>query len=104
MLFGQIRPFSQNLSKQGMVKKICLTGGPCAGKTTTMTKINNILTSRGYRMFLVPEAATIMLKAGCIIDGRLGDMTDDFNVEFSSNLMRTQIALEDILMDVARAE
>ena len=53
---------------------------------------------------MVPEAATIMMKSNCIIDHRLGGMSDDFNVDFSTNLMNTQIALEDIIMDVARAE
>ena len=33
--------------------KIVLTGGPCAGKTTIMSSLSQILTERGYHVFIV---------------------------------------------------
>ena len=81
-----------------------MTGGPCGGKTTLTAKIENVLGGKGFRMFVVPEAATIMMKSNCIIDHRLGSMSDDFNVSFATQLMNTQIQLENIVMRVAEAE
>ena len=40
------------------ITKIVLTGGPCAGKTTALTWINNYFTKRGYKV-LGSEKRTI---------------------------------------------
>ena len=45
-------------------KKIVLTGGPCAGKTTGLAYLCQRLSSLGYRTFLVPESATIAILGG----------------------------------------
>ena len=34
-----------------LVGKIVLTGGPCAGKTTALSTIEQELTDRGYRVY-----------------------------------------------------
>ena len=47
-----------------LVAKIVLTGGPCAGKTTTITKIEEHLIEKGYHVLVVNECATEMIKAG----------------------------------------
>lgn len=47
-----------------MVKRIVLTGGPCAGKTTALAKIEQDLTERGYKVFIVGESATELIKSG----------------------------------------
>lgn len=44
-------------------KHIVLTGGPCAGKTTALAYLYDHLTARGWRVIVVPEAATIVLGA-----------------------------------------
>jgi len=36
------------------IYKIVITGGPCAGKTTSLAKIRQELSERGYRVFSVP--------------------------------------------------
>lgn len=38
--------------------KIVLTGGPCAGKTTALSKLEQHLLELGYFVFIVPETAT----------------------------------------------
>lgn len=48
-----------------LVGKIVLTGGPCAGKTTALSTIEQELSDRGYRVFVVGESATELIK-GCI--------------------------------------
>ena len=37
--------------------KIVLTGGPCGGKSTSMVRLKNFLAARGFRVFVVREAA-----------------------------------------------
>ncbi len=46
------------------VKKIVLTGGPCAGKTTALAYLSQKLGELGYRVFLVPEVATMFITGG----------------------------------------
>ena len=51
------------------IKKIVLTGGPCAGKTTAMVRIIEHFTSLGFKVFTIPEIPTIY---GIALDG-MGD-------------------------------
>ena len=44
--------------------KIVLTGGPCAGKTTALSKIDNELTNMGYKVFIIDEVATRIINEG----------------------------------------
>lgn len=47
-----------------MIKRIVLTGGPCAGKTTVLSKIEEDLRSKGYKVFVVKESATELINGG----------------------------------------
>ena len=47
-----------------MVKRIVLTGGPCAGKTTILSKIEQDLCEKGYKVFVVRESATELISGG----------------------------------------
>lgn len=49
------------------IVRICMTGGPCAGKTTALAKLNLVLTQLGFKVLLVPEAATLLMKGGAMI-------------------------------------
>ena len=46
------------------IKKIVLTGGPCAGKTTAMVKVIEHFSSLGYKVFTIPEVPTMFTQAG----------------------------------------
>jgi signal recognition particle GTPase len=59
---------TRNNTKSNKVHKILLTGGPCAGKTTSLAKLQSTLDNKGFRVFCVPEAATLMMKGGAILD------------------------------------
>jgi len=41
-----------------------LTGGPCAGKTTALSVLEQALTARGYKVMIVPETATELINSG----------------------------------------
>ena len=46
------------------ITRIVLTGGPCAGKTTTLALIIKHFTEKSYKVFAVPEIPTIFTQAG----------------------------------------
>ena len=50
--------------KEKQTAKIVLTGGPCAGKTTALTWINNYFAKRGYAVLIIPETATELISNG----------------------------------------
>ena len=81
------------------IYKICFTGGPCAGKTTALSLLMAQVEQLGFRSFLVPEAATLLMKAGFLIDNT--EFTETDAILFQSSLMKTQIFLEDVTTDYA---
>ncbi|MEL6181525.1 MAG: ATP-binding protein, partial [Myxococcota bacterium] len=80
-----------------LVYTIVLTGGPCGGKTTSMAHLSDLLEGLGYRVFLVPEAATLMMTSGAT---PLGGARQ--RLLFQSSLIRLQMALEDCFTELAR--
>ena len=46
------------------IKKIVLTGGPCAGKTTALVKVIEHFTSLGFKVFTIPEVPTMFTQSG----------------------------------------
>lgn len=44
--------------------KIVLTGGPCAGKTSALAKLEEELKELGYHVFIINESATELIKGG----------------------------------------
>ncbi|KAG5497892.1 hypothetical protein GH5_02685 [Leishmania sp. Ghana 2012 LV757] len=77
------------LESKHKVYRICLTGGPCAGKSTMLSAIQSKIPQRtGFRVMCVPEAATLLVTGGMQWDGSL-------TVPQQLGLLRTQLALED---------
>jgi len=73
------------------IKKIVLTGGPCAGKTTALVRINDHFTSLGYKVFTIPEVPTMVTQSGW------NYLTDnhDFYYEGEKMILELQLALEE---------
>ncbi|MGI6607486.1 MAG: AAA family ATPase [Erysipelotrichaceae bacterium] len=46
------------------IKKIVFTGGPCSGKTTFMSRAQEIFAERGYRVIIANESATDLISGG----------------------------------------
>ena len=69
-------------------KKIVITGGPCAGKTTGLSYIEQCLTKIGYKVVILNESATELILNGL-------NYTDCKNqLEFEYNIMKLQIEKE----------
>lgn len=46
------------------IAKIVVTGGPCAGKTTALSRIQRDFSHLGYTVLVVPETATALISGG----------------------------------------
>eukprot|EP00741_Cyanophora_paradoxa_P004301 tig00000792_g4175.t1 len=86
-------------AQEAPVFRIVLTGGPCAGKTTALASVSERLEELGFRVFLVPEAATLLLTGGA----KLGNLTPDQIIRFQGALLRVQMGLEDAFFDLAKS-
>ena len=82
--------------KEKQIAKIVITGGPCAGKTTAMSWIQNAFTDLGYQVIFVPECATELINAG------ISGITCKDVVAFQNALMKLQIEREKIYEDAAK--
>ena len=79
------------------IKKIVLTGGPCAGKTTALVKVIEHFSSLGYKVFTIPEVPTMFTQAG------MDYLTKNaaFFHEGEKATLEIQLALEDKFMRMA---
>lgn len=55
------------------VYKLVLTGGPCGGKTTGQSRLCTFFENLGWKVFRVPETATVLLSGGI----KFSDLTED---------------------------
>ena len=77
------------------IKKIVLTGGPAGGKTTLTSRLVKELSSIGYRVFIVPEAATELISQfGIKPFGNCLSMFDFQYFVVSSQLHKEKLAWE----------
>ena len=84
---------TNNNKKRDMntIKKIVLTGGPCAGKTTALVKVIEHFTSLGYKVFTIPEVPTMFTQSGM----NYLTKNEKFFFEGEKATFLTQIGLED---------
>lgn len=77
------------------IKKIVFTGGPCSGKTTFMSRAEEIFGERGYRVIIDNESATDLISGG-ISPATIG------MYEFQKYVVSLQLAKEKICYDAAK--
>lgn len=77
------------------ITKIVITGGPCAGKTTGMSWIQNAFSSRGYRVLFVPETATELITGG------VAPWTCGSNLDYQKCQIQLQIEKEIVFRQAA---
>lgn len=76
--------------------KFAITGGPCGGKTTGIPIVKKFFESRGYKVFTLPEAATI-------VKNQIGMKPTDFSVEaFEGAIFQTILFFEEKVDQYAR--
>ena len=86
----------QNDKKKVKISKIVLTGGPCAGKTTALTWINNYFSKRGYTVLNVSETATELITNG------VAPWTCRTNYDYQTFQIKLQKIKEEIFDNAAK--
>lgn len=77
-----------------MIKKVVLTGGPCTGKTTVLNDIKDYYRDNGFKVIVVPETATELIKEGikCFGEDKLLSVLD-----YQEIVLRLQLQKESIV-------
>lgn len=78
------------------ITKIVLTGGPCAGKTTAMSRIQEHFSKMDYAVLFIPETATELITGG-VTPWSCGS-----NAEYQQCQMKLQMAKEQVFEEGAR--
>jgi predicted ATPase len=82
---------------QRRVHKVVLTGGPCGGKTTGQAKLATFFENLGWKVFRVPETATVLMSGGI----SFGELNEEQVMDFQEHLVATMMALEDTYFSMA---
>ena len=78
------------------ITKIVITGGPCAGKTSGIARIQSFFAKKGYCILVISEAATEL------IEGGISSQTLNSNFDYQLCQLKLQIAKEEIYETAAR--
>mmetsp|Transcript_2984 Transcript_2984/g.5527 ORF Transcript_2984/g.5527 Transcript_2984/m.5527 type:complete len:251 (-) Transcript_2984:255-1007(-) len=71
---------------------VVLTGGPCGGKTTSLPELKKHLEDLGYKVYTVPESATLLQVGGV---ERLALCQDEDYIAFQTSILDVQMNLEE---------
>jgi len=80
------------------IYKICLTGGPCAGKTTASSLLKERLQDR-FILYFLPELAATTVQSGVVIIP--SEFTPDTHKVFTEGIMKMQMEMEDYFKKIA---
>ncbi|MBO4299559.1 MAG: AAA family ATPase [Clostridia bacterium] len=78
------------------ISKIVITGGPCAGKTTAMSWIQNAFSKKGYATLFIDETATQLISGGA------APWLSQSGRDFQRWLMQLQLDKERVFTEIAR--
>lgn len=78
------------------IRKIVITGGPCAGKTTAMSWIQNAFTEKGYTVIFVDETATQLSRGGAPW------ILNHNNKEYQLQVTKLMLAKEQVFEDIVK--
>ena len=82
------------------IYKFVLTGGPCSGKTTALERLQVFLRERGFRVFVAPEAATMLFINGASVNDFA---RPESAFAFQQFVINSQMTLEDSLHNYAQS-
>lgn len=87
-----------NVNPPHRVYKIVLTGGPCGGKTTGQSRLSTFFENLGWKVFRVPETATVLLSGGI----KFSDLTPEEGVTFQENLLKSMLQIENTFFSLGK--
>lgn len=84
------------------IPEIVLTGGPCGGKTSSMSYLSEKLTDKGFRVFCVPEVATMLILSGLKDIGEIAAKDPELYFETQKAMLVIQQSLRNHYLDLAQ--
>lgn len=101
VFYSQVSPMKnmESATSGKKVYKLVLTGGPCGGKTTGQARLCTFFENLGWKVFRVPETATVLLSGGI----KFSDLTTDEAYKFQENLLRTMIQIENTFFELGKS-
>lgn len=87
------------LNNGEIVYKLVLTGGPCGGKTTGQARLCTFFENLGWKVFRVPETASVLLSGGI----KFADLNEEEAVKFQENLLKTMIQIENTFFELGKS-
>ncbi|XP_072388371.1 TRPL translocation defect protein 14 isoform X1 [Diabrotica undecimpunctata] len=78
--------------------KLVLTGGPCGGKTTGQARLCTFFENLGWKVFRVPETASVLLGGGI----KFADLNQHESVKFQENLLKSMLQIEDTFFQLGK--
>ena len=83
---------------------VCVTGGPCSGRSTTIQYLVNSLSNTGYNVYVVPEICSLLLNAKCSYPGK-ENLRFDFETvkeSISQQYVQSKASSDNILNGLTR--
>ena len=81
------------------IYQIVLTGGPCGGKSTAMTRLSSRLNEIGYQALVLPEIPTLFNQCGAIFNP---EMAKEELLTYEASVIKAQMSLEENFMQIAK--
>jgi hypothetical protein len=91
---------AEALHSGNKVFTVVLTGGPCGGKSSSLTRITDVYSEKGWDVYALPEIPTICINGGLRYPG-LG--SGDKLIAFETALMKLQWQMEESFRLVAES-
>ena len=88
------------MDSDGLYKVICLTGGPCGGKTSCLSILSDLFQSLGWKVYRVPETATILLGGGVVFS----ELNDAQSYSFQKDILVTMLSIENTFVNLAKLD
>lgn len=82
----------KSIVEKKLIHRVVFTGGPCAGKTTSINRMKNFFENIGWKVFCVPETATLLLSTGILFYE-----LENHTIAFQENLLKTLLQIEDTI-------
>uniref|UniRef100_A0A914WJY3 NadR/Ttd14 AAA domain-containing protein n=1 Tax=Plectus sambesii TaxID=2011161 RepID=A0A914WJY3_9BILA len=79
------------------VYKVVLTGGPCGGKTTGQDRLATFFENLGWKVFRVPETATVLINGGV----KFNELSEEQAFQFQEDLLLTLLRIEQVFFNQA---
>ncbi len=78
---------------------ICLSGGPCGGKSSVQTILADVLENNGYKVYKLPEAATTLFNCNVSFN----DLDEDQQYHFQKQIIKFMISLEEPFIELCKS-